>query len=221
MRIIERRPDERRAQSPHRDLGVLQPIVAWVALVVSGPVLAVIALALRCQQGPPVFFRQPRLGREGEPFEMWKFRTMTDERDVDGGLLADADRLTPFGRWLRSTSLDELPELWNVAHRDMNLVGPRPLPVAYRDRFTKTEARRMEVRPGLTGWAQINGRNGAEWDDRLAMDVWYVENRSLWLDLRILGRTAGMVLGRKGIAAEGSATMNELRRPETGNLRDR
>jgi lipopolysaccharide/colanic/teichoic acid biosynthesis glycosyltransferase len=154
------------------------------------------------------------LGRGGQPFELWKFRTMTDERGSDGALLSDAERLTPFGRRLRSTSLDELPELWNVLRGDMSLVGPRPLPVAYRDRFTLTEARRMEVRPGLTGWAQINGRNAVDWDDRLAMDVWYVDHRSLELDLRILLRTARVVLGRQGVAAEGSATMHELRRPE-------
>ena len=194
----------------------LDVVVAAVALVVGAPVLVAFAVVLRHCQGPPALFRQPRLGRGGQPFELWKFRTMTDDRNPDGALLPDAERMTPFGRWLRSTSLDELPELWNVLRGDMNLVGPRPLPVAYHDRFTLTEARRMEVRPGLTGWAQIKGRNAVDWDDRLAMDIWYVDHRSLWLDLHILVRTVGVVLGRQGVAAEGSATMPELRRPENG-----
>ena len=141
---------------------------------------------------------------------------MTDELSPDGSLLPDVERLTPLGRWLRSTSLDELPELWNVLRGNMSLVGPRPLPVAYRDRFTPSEARRMEIRPGLTGWAQINGRNTVDWDERLALDVWYVDHRSLWLDLHILVRTVGVVLGRQGVNAEGSATMPELRPAATG-----
>jgi lipopolysaccharide/colanic/teichoic acid biosynthesis glycosyltransferase len=140
-----------------------------------------------------------------------KFRTMTDARGPDGALLPDEERLTPLGRWLRSTSLDELPELWNVLRGDMSLVGPRPLPVTYLERYTPTEARRHEVRPGLTGWAQVNGRNGVNWDERLAMDVWYVDNRSPLLDLRILLRTVAVVLRRKGISGEGTATMRELR----------
>ena len=194
----------------------LDVAVAAVAVVIGAPVLVAIAIALHHRQGPPILFRQARLGRGGQPFELRKFRTLTNEQGPDGALLSDAERLTPFGRWLRSTSLDELPELWNVLRGDMSLVGPRPLPVAYRDRFTLNEARRMEVRPGLTGWAQTNGRNAVDWDNRLAMDVWYVDHRSLWLDLRILARTTGLVLGRRGISAEGSATMHEFRRPDNG-----
>jgi lipopolysaccharide/colanic/teichoic acid biosynthesis glycosyltransferase len=199
----------------------VEVVVAAVAVVVGAPVLAAVAIALRYRQGPPVLFRQPRLGRGGQSFELWKFRTMTDERNSDGALLPDAERLTAFGRWLRSTSLDELPELWNVLRGEMSLVGPRPLPVAYQNRFTLTEARRMEVCPGLTGWAQINGRNAVDWDERLAMDVWYVDHQSLWLDLRILARTAGVVLSRQGVVAEGFATMHELRQPENGTSGDR
>ena len=191
-------------------------VVAAMTVLVCAPVLAVIAAMLRHRQGPPALFRQSRLGRDGRPFDLWKFRTMTDELSPDGSLLPDVERLTSLGRWLRSTSLDELPELWNVLRGNMSLVGPRPLPVAYRDRFTSTEARRMEVHPGLTGWAQINGRNTVDWDERLALDVWYVDHRSLWLDLRILMRTVGVVLSRQGVTAEGSATMPELRRAATG-----
>jgi len=190
-------------------------VVAAAFLIAAAPVFAAIAAVLRNRQGPPVIFRQLRLGRGGQPFELWKFRTMTDAQSTEGELLPDAERLTPLGRWLRSTSLDELPELWNVLRGDMNLVGPRPLPVAYRDRFTLTEARRFEVYPGLTGWAQINGRNAVNWDDRLTMDVWYVDNRSPWLDLWILLRTAGVVLHRQGVSAEGTATMHELRPPKS------
>jgi sugar transferase EpsL len=192
-------------------------VIAAVGLACCVPTMAAIALALHCRYGPPVLFRQTRLGEGGRTFDLWKFRTMTDELGPDGTLLPDAKRLTPFGRWLRSTSLDELPELWNVLRGNMSLVGPRPLPVAYRDRFTSTEARRMEVRPGLTGWAQINGRNTVDWDERLALDVWYVDHRSLWLDLRILVRTVGVVLSRQGVTADGSSTMPELRPTATGN----
>lgn len=142
---------------------------------------------------------------------MRKFRTMTDARDGAGNVLPDAERLTAFGRWLRSTSLDELPELWNVVRGDMSLVGPRPLPLSYLPRYTPVEARRHEVRPGLTGWAQVNGRNATSWEERLAMDVWYVDNRSLWLDVRILVKTVATVLRRDGISADGEATMTELR----------
>ena len=191
-------------------------VVAAMTVLVCAPVLAAIAATLRHRQGPPAFFRQSRLGRDGRPFDLWKFRTMTDELSPDGSLLPDEQRLTPFSRWLRSTSLDELPELWNVLRGNMSLVGPRPLPVAYRNRFTPSEARRMEIRPGLTGWAQINGRNTVDWDERLALDVWYVDHRSLWLDLRILVRTVGVVLSRQGVTAEGSATMPELRPTATG-----
>jgi lipopolysaccharide/colanic/teichoic acid biosynthesis glycosyltransferase len=188
-------------------------VIAVVVLAVGAPVLAAISVLLRRRQGSPVLFRQARLGLGGQPFELLKFRTMTDERSTDGTLLTDVERLTPLGQWLRSRSLDELPELWNVVRGDMSLVGPRPLPVVYRNRFTANEARRMDIRPGLTGWAQVNGRNSVDWDERLAMDVWYVDHRTFWMDLCILARTVGVVLSRQGVAAEGSATMHELRPP--------
>jgi lipopolysaccharide/colanic/teichoic acid biosynthesis glycosyltransferase len=174
------------------------------------PVAGVVAAVVKRKLGSPVLFRQRRIGLGNEPFTLVKFRSMTNERDEAGVLLPDAERLPPFGQWLRSTSLDELPELWNVVRGDMSLVGPRPLPVHYLPRYTATELRRHEVRPGVTGWAQINGRNTSSWDERLAMDVWYVEHRSVWRDLQILVRTVLTVLRRTGISAEGEATMAEL-----------
>lgn len=184
--------------------------MSGVGLVLLSPVLVVVAVLVRVRHGTPVLFRQRRAGRDGAPFELIKFRTMTDERNTGGDLLPDEDRLTSLGRFLRSTSLDELPELWLVVRGEMSLVGPRPLPVTYLERYTPEQARRCEVKPGITGWAQINGRNAVTWDRRLAMDVWYVENRSLWLDLTILWRTLTVVLKREGISAEGEATMAEL-----------
>jgi lipopolysaccharide/colanic/teichoic acid biosynthesis glycosyltransferase len=174
---------------------------------VGAPVLAVITVAVRWRLGAPVLFRQWRPGRDGVPFELWKFRTMTDARGPDGGLLADADRLTALGRWLRRTSLDELPELVNVLRGDMSLVGPRPLLMEYLEHYSPAQARRHEVRPGLTGWAQVNGRNATTWDARFAYDVEYVERRGWRLDLRILARTVGQVVRGSGITAPGEATM--------------
>lgn len=188
--------------------------MAVVAGVVLAPVLAALAGVVRWKLGSPVLFRQERAGLGGRPFTIFKLRTMTDERDADGALLPDGQRLTALGRRLRETSLDELPELWNVVRGDMALVGPRPLPVAYLDRYTATEARRHEVRPGITGWAQVNGRNTTSWEERLALDVWYVDNRSLRLDLRIILATVAVVLRRSGISAADHATMPELRAPE-------
>ncbi len=185
----------------------------WGAVVlfsISLPVQAVVAVALRSQLGTPILFRQRRPGLHGKPFTMLKFRTMTDARDAAGNLLPDAERLTRLGRFLRGSSLDELPELWNVLRGDMSLVGPRPLLMQYLERYTERQARRHEVRPGITGWAQVNGRNAVDWDDRLAMDVWYVDNVSLALDIRILRRTLAAVLTRRGISAEGHATMPEF-----------
>lgn len=156
-------------------------------------------------------FCQERAGRHGIPFTMYKFRTMREARDGSGFLLPDSERITPFGNWLRSTSLDELPQLANVVRGDMSLVGPRPLPIAYIPRYTDTEARRHEVRPGLTGWAQVHGRNLVGWDERLSLDVWYVDHRSILLDFRILFQTARLVMRLEGISAEGEATMSELR----------
>lgn len=175
------------------------------------PVAFVVALLVRVRHGSPVLFTHQRTGRGGVPFAIHKFRTMTNERDASGALLPDEQRLTRLGRTLRATSLDELPELWNVLRGDMSLVGPRPLPVAYLARYTPTEARRHDVRPGVTGWAQINGRNAVDWDKRLELDVWYVENRSIALDLRILWRTVSVVARRDGISGTGTETMQELR----------
>lgn len=174
------------------------------------PVIAVIAVLVRWKLGSPVFFRQRRPGRGGAIFEMVKFRTMTDARDAAGQLLPDAVRLTPFGRWLRATSLDELPELWNVLRGDMSLVGPRPLLVQYLERYSPRQARRHEVRPGLTGLAQVMGRNALSWDEKFEWDVRYVEQRSFWLDLKILALTVKAVLFRHGISAAGDATMPEF-----------
>jgi sugar transferase EpsL len=160
--------------------------------------------------GSPVFFKQQRPGLHGKPFYMFKFRTMTNACDGDGCLLPDCDRLTPLGRFLRSTSLDELPELFNVLKGDMSLVGPRPLLMQYLDRYTPEQYRRHEVRPGVTGWAQVNGRNALSWEEKFEMDVWYVENRSFWLDLKILWMTLLKVVRREGISGDGCETMTEF-----------
>lgn len=186
-------------------------VVAAAGLVVLSPVLAVLAVLVRVRLGSPVLFRQERAGLHGQAFTLAKLRTMTDERGPDGALRPDAQRLTPFGAFLRSTSLDELPELVHVLRGEMSLVGPRPLPTAYLERYSPRQARRHEVRPGITGWAQVNGRNAAGWPERLEMDVWYVEHRSLLLDLRILWRTLRVVVAREGVAEDGQATMTEFR----------
>jgi sugar transferase EpsL len=186
-------------------------IGAAVGLVLLAPVLVGIAVAVRLRLGSPILFRQVRPGLHGQCFTILKFRSMTSTTDEQGRLLPDRRRLTPFGRKLRSTSLDELPSLWNVLRGDMSLVGPRPLLVEYLPRYTREQARRHDVRPGITGWAQVNGRNAVSWDQRLAMDVWYVDHRSLRLDLRILLLTAGKAFAREGISREGHATMPRFR----------
>ena len=169
--------------------------------------LALLAWQVRRKLGSPVLFTQVRPGLHGKPFRMVKFRTMTDARYASGALLPDAQRLTPFGRFLRASSLDELPELWNVLRGEMSLVGPRPLLMEYLPLYTPEQARRHEVSPGITGWAQVNGRNAISWADKFALDVWYVDHRSLWLDVRILWLTVRKVLVRDGISAAGEATM--------------
>ena len=175
-------------------------------LALALPLLA-LTLLVRHRLGRPAFFRQTRPGLHGRPFQMVKFRTMTDARGPDGALLPDADRLTPFGRFLRGSSLDELPELWNVLRGDMSLVGPRPLLMEYLPLYTPEQARRHAVRPGITGWAQVNGRNALSWEEKFALDVWYVDHQSLALDISILWRTVRKVLVREGISAAGEATM--------------
>jgi len=190
---------------------VIDVLGASTALVVLSPLLAVVAVLVRVRMGPPVLFRQLRPGREGRPFELTKFRTMTDQRGPDGTLLPDAQRLTALGRFLRRTSIDELPELVNVVRGDMSLVGPRPLLMEYLPRYSPQQARRHEVRPGVTGWTQVNGRNALTWEEKFALDVWYVEHRSTRLDLEILGRTVSQVLGGQGVSAPGHATMEPFR----------
>lgn len=182
-------------------------LVALCALIVLSPVLLVVSVWVAVALGRPVLFRQVRPGKDGKPFRMCKFRSMTDGRDKDGDLLPDSERLTRFGKFLRSSSLDELPGLWNVLKGDMSLVGPRPLLMAYLPLYSPEQARRHEVRPGITGWAQVNGRNAISWDDKFRLDVWYVDNQSFWLDIRILLLTVKKVFARDGISAAGEATM--------------
>ena len=180
---------------------------ALVGLLVFALPMAVLAWRVRSRLGRPVIFRQERPGLHGRVFRLAKFRTMTEERDAMGALLPDAARLTPFGKWLRATSLDELPSLLNVLKGEMSLVGPRPLLLEYLPLYTPLQARRHEVRPGLTGWAQVNGRNALTWEKKFELDVWYVDNRSLWLDTRILFMTVRKVFARDGINAHNEATM--------------
>jgi len=186
---------------------VFDVLASAIGLLFLAVPLALLAWQVRRKLGSPVFFTQVRPGLHGKPFRMVKFRTMTDERDASGALLPDEQRLTPFGRFLRASSLDELPELWNVLRGEMSLVGPRPLLMEYLPLYTPEQARRHEVRPGITGWAQVNGRNAISWVDKFALDVWYVDHHSLWLDVQILWRTVRKVLVRDGISAPGDATM--------------
>lgn len=186
-------------------------LLSMLALAALSPILAATAIAVRVTLGAPVIFSQERPGLNGELFRMYKFRTMTDERDASGALLPDCQRLTRHGQFLRTTSIDELPELWNVLIGEMSLVGPRPLLVRYLGQYTSEQARRHEVRPGITGLAQVSGRNELPWDERLALDVWYVDNHTMWLDLKILARTVMKVLKREGVSQVGHATMSEFR----------
>jgi lipopolysaccharide/colanic/teichoic acid biosynthesis glycosyltransferase len=185
-------------------------LLSGVGLVVLSPVIAATTVAVRRKLGSPALFRQERPGRSGKPFTLLKFRTMAAV-DPARGLVTDEDRMTPFGARLRATNLDELPSLWNVVRGDLALVGPRPLLMAYLERYSPEQARRHEVRPGLTGWAQVNGRNAVSWEDRLAMDVWYVDHRSHRLDAKILWMTVMSVVRREGISADGHVTMPEFR----------
>lgn len=188
----------------------LDLLLSGAALLVLWPVLLVLVVLVRRKLGSPAIFCQERPGKNGKIFRLYKLRTMTDERDENGDLLPDEQRLTSFGRTLRSLSLDELPELWNIFRGDMSLVGPRPLLVKYLPLYNDEQARRHEVMPGLTGWAQVNGRNLVTWEDKFAMDVWYVDHISFALDLKILWLTVKAVLRREGISAQSSATMEEF-----------
>lgn len=180
------------------------------ALVLLFPMLIFLSWQVRRELGSPVLFQQLRPGLNGKPFKMIKFRTMRDAQDANGNPLPDSERMTPFGSFLRSTSLDELPELWNVLKGDMSLVGPRPLLMEYLPLYSTEQYRRHEVRPGVTGWAQINGRNALSWEEKFKLDVWYVDNRSFWLDLKIIFLTVKKVVVRDGISAEGEVTMSKF-----------
>ena len=195
-------------------------ILSSAALVLFSPVILIIAFLIRIKIGSPIFFRQTRPGKDGQPFEMIKFRTMLNSCDKHGNILPDAERLTSFGKLLRSTSLDELPELWNVLKGEMSLVGPRPLLMEYLPLYNKEQFRRHEVRPGVTGWAQINGRNSISWEEKFKLDVWYVENQSFWLDIKIIFLTIKKVFIRQGINSEGEATAKRFTGSSYGGLND-
>ena len=188
------------------DLSIAVPL-----LIILSPVLVLIGFLVRMKIGVPVLFRQVRPGLHGRPFTIYKFRTMIDERDKDGNLLPDGDRLTRLGRFLRKLSIDELPELFNVVRGDMSIVGPRPLLMQYIDRYTLEQARRHEVKPGITGWAQVNGRNAITWEDKFRLDVWYVDNMSLGLDMKIIAMTIWKILKREGINQPGQATAEKFK----------
>jgi sugar transferase EpsL len=181
-----------------------------IGLILLSPLLLVVAVIVRIKLGSPVIFKQQRPGLDGNPFFMYKFRTMTDARDTDGNLMHDEERLPAFGKFLRSTSLDELPELFCVLKGDMSLIGPRPLMMKYLPRYTPQQARRHEVKPGITGWAQVNGRNAISWEEKFDLDIWYVDNWNLWIDFKILFKTVAMVFKRHGITEEGSATIEQF-----------
>ena len=194
-------------------------IAAFIAIVLLSPMWLIVALLVRLKLGGPVLFRQQRPGLKGKLFTIYKFRTMISKTcDGNGNILPDDKRLTPFGLWLRSTSLDELPELFNVLKGNMSLVGPRPLMTKYLNRYTPTQARRHEVKPGITGWAQIHGRNNITWEEKFEMDVWYVDHWSLWLDMKILFCTFWQVINRQNIAKQGHATVDEFFGTKSGQL---
>jgi len=182
-----------------------------IGLALSSPLIIVVAIVIYFTMGRPIFFKQIRPGLRGTPFLIYKFRTMLDLRDENGNLLPDEKRLTKIGKFLRNTSLDELPELWNVLKGDMSLVGPRPLLMEYLGRYTPEQARRHNVKPGITGWAQINGRNAISWDEKFKLDLWYVDNWNIFLDLKIIFITLIKVIKREGVSAEGHATMPEFK----------
>jgi lipopolysaccharide/colanic/teichoic acid biosynthesis glycosyltransferase len=184
--------------------------VAAIALAILSPVLLAVAIAIYIRMGNPVLFAQPRPGKNGRIFTFYKFRTMTSDRDCEGNLLPDEQRLTAFGQFLRQTSLDELPQLWNVLKGDMSIVGPRPLMVEYLTRYSPEQARRHDVKPGITGWAQINGRNTITWEEKFKLDVWYVEHWNLWVDWQILLQTVGKVLQKEGISQANHVTVEDF-----------
>ena len=190
---------------------VFDLLASIIGLILFSPILLITFILVRFKLGAPAFFYQQRPGLGGRPFNLIKFRTMTNATDADGNLLTDSKRLTSFGRFLRATSLDELPELWNVIKCDMSLVGPRPLLVEYLPLYSHKQSRRHEVRPGITGWAQVNGRNALSWEDKFNLDIWYVDNRSFWLDIKILLLTVKKVFVREGVSENGHVTMEKFK----------
>nr|WP_314100413.1 sugar transferase [Acinetobacter lwoffii] len=199
---------------------LLDIIIASIALILLFPLYAFVAYKVKKNLGSPVLFHQVRPGLHGKPFEMIKFRTMKDAIDAQGNPLPDSERLTPFGQMLRSTSLDEMPELWNVIKGDMSIVGPRPLLMEYLPLYSPEQAKRHDVRPGMTGHAQVNGRNAIGWEEKFKLDTWYVENQSIWLDFKIMFKTVHKVLAKDDISAEGEATMTKFTGTKTDNLHD-
>lgn len=199
---------------------LLDIIIASIALILLSPLYAIVAYKVKKNLGSPVLFRQVRPGLYGKPFEMIKFRTMKDAVDEQGNPLPDSERLTPFGQMLRSTSLDEMPELWNVIKGDMSIVGPRPLLMEYLPLYSPEQAKRHNVRPGMTGHAQVNGRNAIGWEEKFKLDTWYVENQSIWLDFKIMFKTVHKVLAKDDISAKGEATMTKFTGTKTDNLHD-
>ena len=201
-----------RSKTSFKIKSVLDRVVAAIALLLLSPIILIVSIAIYFRMGSPLIFSQPRPGKDGKIFRFYKFRTMTDERDAEGNLLDDELRMTAFGEFLRESSLDELPQLWNGVRGDMSIVGPRPLLVQYLDRYTPEQARRHEVKPGITGWAQINGRRllDGDWEKKFRLDVWYVDNWSLWLDLKIILMTVGKVLRKEEISQPGHATGAEF-----------
>lgn len=195
---------------------LLDIIIAFIALILLSPLYAFVAYKVKKNLGSPVLFRQVRPGLHGKPFEMIKFRTMKDAMDEQGTPLPDSERLTPFGQMLRSTSLDEMPELWNVIKGDMSIVGPRPLLTEYLPLYSPEQAKRHDVRPGMTGHAQVNGRNAIGWEEKFKLDTWYVENQSIWLDFKIMFKTVHKVLAKDDISAEGEATMTKFTGTKNG-----
>ncbi len=200
----------KRNVDPGFEKRVFDLLFTFPALLLIMPILFVATVLVRWNLGSPIFYKQKRPGKDGVPFMLYKFRTMRNDTNKDGALLPDDKRLTRLGKFLRSISIDELPELWNVLKGDMSLVGPRPLLMQYLDRYTPEQARRHEVRPGITGWAQVNGRNAITWEDKFKLDVWYVDNWSVWLDVKIIAMTVMKVLKREGISQTGEATMEEF-----------
>ena len=185
-------------------------VLAGLMLILLSPFIAILAIAIYFKTGSPVVFSQPRGGKDNSVFTFYKFRTMTDEKDSEGNLLPDMERLTPLGEFLRQTSLDELPQLWNVLRGDMSFIGPRPFVAAYLERYTTEQARRHDVKPGITGWAQINGRNSISWEEKFALDLWYIEHWSLWLDLKILFLTVAKIVSKEGVDEDKNTTSTEF-----------